>query len=438
MKPERPKGRRESPRSSSGIHRTPPHSSEAEQCLLGSMLILPNETIGRFAERVTAEMFYVPAHQIIFEALLKAWQGGAVIDLVTFTQILRDRSELEAVGGPSFVTALYSFVPTAANAEYYFDIVRDKFFLRQVIEKCTEMVRRSSDEQDDVEAIVREMEMTLFELSERATTRTARKTAKELVAEVMDNLSDPEKAFGISTGFTKLNALVGGLAPAAKIVIAGGTSSGKSSLAHNIADSVAVERGIPVAVFTFEMTGAQTIQRMIQTHAEVSARDIVRGDADAFLFNSFTKAAARIAESPLHVIDERLDVAGIRARCMQLKASAGLRVAIVDYLQIIPEQKQKGESRTEQLDRMSMETKQIAKNLGITIIELSQVTALEGGGSRTRGSSGIQNDADQVWFIETDEDDPGTKTIVVAKQRDGDQGTVEFRWNKTITRFREK
>src|SRR3954468_262829 len=152
--------------SSQDIHRTPPHSVEAEQGVLGSMLISPRETIAECVEKINEEYFYVPAHQTIYTILVELWNAGQAIDLITFTQVLRDRNVLEAIGGAAAVTSLFTFVPTAANVTYYLEIVREKFILRQIIAACTESVRRSFEEQDEVHNLLDEVEQKIFSVGE--------------------------------------------------------------------------------------------------------------------------------------------------------------------------------------------------------------------------------------------------------------------------------
>lgn len=417
------------------IHRSPPHSAEAEEGVLGSMLLSPYSVIPECVERISEQYFYIPAHQTVYVELVRLWRAAGAIDLITFTQVLRDKNLLDSIGGASFITSLYTFVPTAANANYYLDIVRDKFVLREIIAAATESVRRAYEEQDEVSNLLEEVERKIMAIGRPES--ASRRSIDQIVGDVMENLAEPEKIYGISTGYPQLDELVGGYAPGAKIVIAAKTSAGKSALAANLAHSLAVNRDYPTAIFTFEMNANQFAQRIIQIRSGVSIRAITRNEADAWQYKKFNDSASEVRKSKLIIINERLDIAGIRARCLQLRP----RVAIIDYLQIVPEKREKGESITERLDRMSTETKQIADNLGITVIELSQVTEDSHGVARTRYSSGITNDADQLWHVTGDDDDSKPvidKTVVVAKQREGPKGEVEFRYEKAITRFTEQ
>ncbi len=231
--------------SSQDIHRTLPHSVEAEQGVLGSMLISPREIIAECVEKINDEYFYIPAHQTVYDVLVELWNAGQGIDLITFTQILRDRNLLETVGGASFVTSLFTFVPTAANVGYYLEIVRDKYILRQIIAACTESVRRSFEEQDEVNNLLDEVEQKIFAVGEDRF-KGQMLTMKDQVMEAIESI---EKLYerrggitGISTGFVEFDRMTNGLHAAEMIVIAARPSMGKTALAMNIAEHVAVQR----------------------------------------------------------------------------------------------------------------------------------------------------------------------------------------------------
>src|SRR5437899_12611956 len=200
--------------SSQDIHRTPPHSVEAEQGVLGSMLISPREIIAECVEKINEEYFYVPAHQTIYSVLVDLWNAGQAIDLITFTQVLRDRTLLESVGGAAFVTSLFTFVPTAANLEYYLEIVRDKHILRQIISAATESVRRAYEEQDEVNNLLDEVEQRIFAVADDR----FQGQILSMKDQVMERIEAIEKLYerkggitGISTGFVEFDRMTSGL-----------------------------------------------------------------------------------------------------------------------------------------------------------------------------------------------------------------------------------
>lgn len=418
-----------------------PHSVEAERGVLGSMLISPRDAIPAVMQILVEDAFFVPAHQVIFREAVRAWKADGTLDLITFTQRLRDRKVLEKVGGAAFVTEIFTFVPTAANIGYYVEIVRDKHVLRTIIATCDEGSADALKVQDQNEVAECLTKLQRNVLAIQSSGRR-QKSIKEIVGDMVDALSEPQTVLGVSSGFTTLDAVIGGFARQQKIVVAGATSSGKSALVAQFANSLAVDRKMPCALFTFEMSAEESVQRLAQIRSRVSIRgDLLVNQPEMFSVDLFHKASNEIAESPLTIVSDRLDVEGIRSKCVQLKQE-GLRFCLIDYFQIIPEPHRKGESTTERLDRMSVATKQIASDLDITVIELSQVTVDEKTGkTTTRYSAGITNDADKLLVIQGSDDDEKErieKEIIVAKQRNGGKGRVAFTFHKPTTTFREK
>src|SRR5438309_2951959 len=242
--------------SAQDIHRTPPHSVEAEQGVLGSMLISPRDAIAECVEKINEEYFYIPAHQTIYTVLVELSNAAQAIDLITFTQILRDRNLLDVIGGPAFVTSLFTFVPTAANIEYYIEIVRDKYILRSIIAAATESVRRAYEEQDEVNNLLDEVEQRIFAVGEDRF-KCQMLTMKDQVMEAIESI---EKLYerkggitGISTGFVEFDRMTSGMHPAEMIVIAARPSMGKTALAMNIAEHVSINEKLPVGGFSLEM-----------------------------------------------------------------------------------------------------------------------------------------------------------------------------------------
>src|SRR5437899_2715011 len=235
--------------SAQDIHRTPPHSVEAEQGVLRSMLISPRETIAECVEKINEEYFYVPAHQTIYNVLVDLWNAAQAIDLITFTQVLRDRNLLDAVGGAAFVTSLFTFVPTAANVGYYIDIVRDKYILREIIAAATESVRRAYEEQDEVSNLLDEVEQRIFAVGEDR----FKGQMLSMKDQVMEAIESIEKLYerkggitGISTGFVEFDRMTSGLHAAEMIVIAARPSMCKTALAMNIAEAAEIQDKVAV------------------------------------------------------------------------------------------------------------------------------------------------------------------------------------------------
>src|SRR3954449_1367864 len=256
--------------SAQDIHRTPPHSAEAEQGVLGSMLISPRDAIAESVAKITDEYFYVPAHQTIYNALVELWNANQAIDLITFTQFLRDRNLLDTIGGAPFVTSLFTFVPTAANIGYYLEIVRDKYILRQIISAATESVRRAYEEQDEVNSLLDEVEQKIFAVGEDR----FKGQMLSMKDQVMEAIEAIEKLYehkggitGVSTGFVEFDRLTSGLHPGEMIVVAARPSMGKTAFAMNIAEHVAIQEKLAVAVFSLEMSSQQLVQRLLCSRA---------------------------------------------------------------------------------------------------------------------------------------------------------------------------
>src|SRR5216684_9171841 len=292
--------------SAQDIHRTPPHSVEAEQGVLGSMLISPRDTIAECVEKINDEYFYVPAHQTIYTVLVDLWNAGEAIDLITFTQVLRDRNLLESVGGAAFVTSLFTFVPTAANVGYYIDIVRDKYILREIIAAATESVRRAYEEQDEVSNLLDEVEQRIFAVGEDR----FKGQMLSMKDQVMEAIESIEKLYerkggitGISTGFVEFDRMTSGMHPAEMIVIAARPSMGKTALAMNIAEHVSINEKLPVGVFSLEMSAESLVMRLLCSLARVNGKAIRDGFMSEGDFRKLTSAASKLGKAPLFIDD---------------------------------------------------------------------------------------------------------------------------------------
>src|SRR5215471_2281265 len=399
------------PGSAQDIHRTPPHSVDAEQGVLGSMLISPRDTIAECVEKINEEYFYVPAHRTIYNVLVDLWNVGQAIDLITFTQVLRDRHLLDSVGGAAFVTSLFTFVPTAANVGYYLEIVRDKYILREIISAATESVRRAYEEQDEVNNLLDEVEQRIFAVGEDR----FKGQMLSMKDQVMGTLESIEKLFenkgaitGVSTGFRDLDKLTSGLHRSEMIVIAARPSMGKTALAINIAEHAAVEANLPVAIFSLEMSAQQLVQRMLCSRARVNlakTRDGFLAEAD---FPKLTHAASKLAEARIFIDDTAgLSILELRAKARRLKAQQDVRLIIVDYLQLLRSTSRRAQdNRQLEISEISAGLKGLAKELKIPVIVVAQLNRQpeqrSGGKPRLsdlRESGSIEQDADLVALL---------------------------------------
>jgi replicative DNA helicase len=449
--------------SAQDIHRAPPHSVDAEQGVLGSMLLSPREAIAECVEKINEQYFYVPAHQTIYNVLVDLWNAGQAIDLITFTQVLRDRNLLESVGGAAFVTSLFTFVPTAANIEYYLEIVRDKYILREIIAAATESVRRAYDEQDEVNDLLDEVEQRIFAVGEDR----FKGQMLSMKEQVMSTLESIEKLFenkgaitGVSTGFRDLDKLTSGLHRSEMIVIAARPSMGKTALAMNIAEHAAIEAKLPVAIFSLEMSAQQLVQRMLCSRARVNlakTRDGFLAEAD---FPKLTHAASKLAEARIFIDDTAgLSILELRAKARRLKAQQDIQLVIIDYLQLLRSTSRRAQdNRQLEIAEISAGLKGLAKELNVPIIVVAQLNRnpeiRTGSGKGVprladlRESGSIEQDADVVgllmreeYYADTDEEREelkGQAQLIIAKQRNGPIGDVKLTFLNQFTRFEDR
>lgn len=458
--------------SAQDIHRPPPHSVEAEQGVLGSMLISPREAIAEVVEKINDDYFYVPAHQTIFSVLVDLWNAGAAIDLITFTQVLRDRNLLETVGGPALVTSLFTFVPTAANVGYYLEIVRDKYILRSIIAASTESVRRAYEEQDEVNNLLDEVEQRIFAVGEDR----FKGQMLSMKDQVMGAIESIERLYenhggitGISTGFTELDRMTDGMHPAEMIVIAARPSMGKTALAMNIVEHVAIQGKLPVGVFSLEMSSQQLVQRMLCSRARVDLQKVRGGFLAERDFPSLTTAASKLAEAKIFIDDSAgLSILELRAKARRLKAQQDVQLIAVDYLQLLRSTSRRAqENRQLEISEISAGLKALAKELKIPLIVVAQLNRQPEARSRgeprlsdLRESGSIEQDADLVGLLlrpdlyrddeksDDDKDDQSEEKsrnekgeeaeLIIAKQRNGPIGKVDLTFLKHFTRFENR
>ena len=446
--------------SAQDIHRPPPHSVEAEQGVLGSMLISPRDAIAEVVEKITADYFYVPAHQTIFDALVELWNAGAGIDLITFTQVLRDRNLLETVGGAAAITNLFTFVPTAANVGYYIEIVRDKYILRSIIAAGTESVRRAYEEQDEVGTLLDEVEQKIFAVGEDR----FKGQMLSMKDQVMEAIESIEKLYerkggitGVSTGFVEFDRMTSGMHPSEMIVIAARPSMGKTALAMNIAEHVAINEKLPVGVFSLEMSSQQLVQRLLCSRARVNLQKVRDGFLGERDFPSLTAAASKLAEAKIFIDDTAsLTILELRAKARRLRAQQDVQLIIIDYLQLLRSTSRRAQdNRQLEISEISAGLKGVAKELKIPVIVVAQLNRQpeqrSGGKPRLsdlRESGSIEQDADLVGLLvrpelyeedeEARQEKSGEAELIIAKQRNGPVGEIPLTFLKEFTRFEDR
>ncbi|HEX8311669.1 MAG TPA: replicative DNA helicase [Chthoniobacteraceae bacterium] len=443
------------------IHRLLPQSPDAEQGVLASFLLAPREVGGLCAEKaIRAEHFHIPAHGSIYAVLLELWDANKPIDFITLTQVMRDRGQLDQVGGAAFVTNLFTFLPTAANAAYYVDILQEKFTLREIIRTCTEYAARSYDEQDDVANLMDEVEAKIFEISKDRFREKALGMKDHVMAAVgaIQELYDRRGAItGLSTGLSKLDEMTDGLHGAEMIVIAARPSMGKTALAMNIAEHIALELGKAVAVFSLEMSSQQLVQRLLCARGRIDLSSVRNGFMPESSFRSLTVAASKLAEAKMFIDDTPgISILELRAKARRLKSSHDIQAIFIDYLQLLRSTSRRAQdNRQLEIAEISSGLKALAKELNLPIVVLAQLNRnpeQRSGDSKgrprlsdLRESGSIEQDADVVallvreeYYAENEEDkkeSEGKATLIIAKQRNGPVGDVKLTFLKEFTRF---
>lgn len=432
------------------LDRVPPHNLEAEQSLLGAVL-LSSDTIAEVLEVVKPADFYREAHRKIFDVVIDLFSRGEPVDAVTVAEILKSRGLLEGVGGLSYLHTLVAGVPTAANAKYYAQIVERNSVLRNLISAATQIATLGYEGAEEIETVIDQAESLIFGVAQRRISEQFFEV-KELVGEVFEEISrlydSKSHIIGVPTGFNDLDDLTSGLQKTDLIVIAARPSMGKTSLAICIALNVALQEKLPVAIFSLEMSRHQLIQRMLCAEARVDSRRLRSGSLTDEDWPRFTQAVGRLAEAPIFIDDTpAISALDIRAKARRLMTKENLGLVIVDYLQLMHGYR-KVDNRQQEIAEISRALKVMAKELNIPVIAISQLSrAVEQRADKKpqlsdlRESGAIEQDADVVLFIhrsEVDEEDAverGIVELILAKHRNGPTGTVKLAFMENYTKF---
>ncbi len=434
------------------FERVPPHNLEAEQSLLGAMLLSPDAT-GRVIEKVQPEFFYREGNKLVFEAITKLFLAGEPCDPIVVAEQLSQMGALEKVGGKPYIHTLVNFVPTAANAEYYATILQRHSLLRSLIRAATDIASIGYESPENIEAAIDRAESLIFSVSKK---RVSEKFALlgDLLTEnweIMDMLAQSDSDItGLPTGFTKFDEMTSGLQKSDLIVIAARPAMGKTSLVLDIARNVTVESDQAVAIFSLEMSKIQIAQRLLSSEARVQSQKL---RSPARLHDSETEslvsACDRLSKARLFVDDTaNITIMEIRAKARRLVSRENLSLIIVDYLQLI-QGGMRSENRQQEISEISRSLKVLGRELGIPIIAVSQLSrAVE---NRTddrrprlsdlRESGAIEQDADIVIFIYRDErynpdsDDKGKAEVIISKHRNGPTGTVKLAFLEEFAKF---
>lgn len=434
------------------IGRLPPQNIEAEQAVLGALLIDSN-AIARVAETLRPDSFYKQAHRFIYSSIVKLFNNNEPIDIVTVSDHLHNIDKLELVGGRAYINDLALSVITSANLEYYSKIVTEKAVLRELIKAGSEIASLGYED-EGIETAVDSAEQLIFSISQR-------KTANNLthVGEiVLDSYNQIEKRYnnrdeliGVPSGFYDLDSLTAGFQPSDLIIVATRPSMGKTAFCLNIAQEVGIRRKKPVSIFSLEMSKEQLVQRMLCSEAEIDSNRLRTGHMHAEDWSKLAKAMSEMGDCPIFIDDTPgATVTDIRAKCRRLcMEQKELGLVIIDYLQLM-EGGSKKLDRVQEISQISRGLKNLARELKTPIIALSQLSrAVESRQNKKpmlsdlRESGSIEQDADIVMFIYRDEyynpenlDNKGKAEILVAKQRNGPVGNVDLLFQGSVTKFK--
>ena len=427
-----------------------PQNLEAERSTLGAML-LDRDATSRVVEVLKEEAFYKGAHRHIFRAILNLYDRNEPVDYITLTDLLSRGGNLEAAGGAVYITGLTDGVPTAAHAEHYARIVKEKSILRNLIRTTTNIISRCYAEGEEADQLLDEAEHSIFDISQdrqHGSVVQIRDVIHDAM-EVVENLSKHETHItGVPTGYQKLDEMTSGLHAGELVILAARPSMGKTALALNIAAHAAMEAKIPVAVFSLEMSAEALVTRMLCSEARVDIQAVRTGRLVEGDLGHLSMSAGRLFDAPIF-IDESpsISVLEMRSKARRLKSEQKIGLIIVDYIQMM-ESAGRSENRQQEIAGISRSLKALAKELRIPVLVLSQLSrAPEARGDRRpqlsdlRESGAIEQDADVVAFIfreayyEKDKKDDKTSELIIAKQRNGPTGTIKLIFNQQYTRF---
>ncbi len=434
----------------SAIGRIPPHNLEAEQAVLGCML-LDMDIIPTVTELIRSEDFYRDDHKEICEAILDLTEKAGPVDIITVSEQLKLRGTLDQIGGLDYLAGISTAVPTTANARHYAKIVEEKSLLRKLIKAAADISGMSYDASEEAAFVLDRAEKSIFDILQKRNTQGFTHI-KDVLLETFNRLEELYNSkghiTGIPTGFTDLDYKTAGLQNSDLILIAARPGMGKTAMALNIAQYAAVQRHVPVAIFNLEMSKDQIVNRMLCSEVMVDSHKMRTGKLEDEDWNKIAQALAPLSEAPIYIDDTPgISVMDIRAKCRRLKLEKNLGLVVIDYLQLM-QGRGKTENRQQEVSEISRSLKILAKELNIPVVTMSQLS--RGPESRTdhrpmlsdlRESGAIEQDADIVMFLYRDDyynpetEKKNVAEVIIAKHRSGSTGTIELRWFGEYTKF---
>lgn len=435
------------------LDRIPPQNVEAEQSVLGAMLI-EREAISKAAEFLRPQDFYREAHRLIYGAILQLYNRSEAVDLITLTEQLRREDQLEAVGGISYVTSLANSIPTAANVVYHAKIVEEKALLRGLINTATHIAGLGYEANEDVINILDQAERMILEVANRKVTGDFA-PIKTVILEAFNKIEQLYNSkggiTGLSTGFIDFDRLTAGLQPSDLILVAARPSMGKTAFVLNIAQHVALKEKKSVAFFSLEMSKEQLVQRMLCAEAKIDSQRLRIGQLRDEDWKELMKAIDRLSAAPIFIDDTAgITVTEMRSKARRLKVEHDLKLVVIDYLQLMQGSggSSRSENRQQEISEISRSLKSLARELGVPVIALSQLS--RGVESRTskkpmlsdlRESGSLEQDADIVAFLYREDyynpetEDKNVAEVIISKHRNGPVDTVRLGFLKQFTKF---
>jgi len=438
----------------------PPQALDLEEAVLGAMMI-DKKGVDDVIDILHEEVFYKPAHRFIYEAIFKLFENSEPIDLLTVSNQLRKDEKLENVGGDFYLIGLSQKVSSAAHIEFHARIILQKFIQRRLITISSEIITNSYDETFDVFDLLDEAETKLFEITQ-GNLKKSSETSHDLVVQALkkiEEISNQEGMSGVATGFSKLDALTSGWQPSDLIILAARPGMGKTAFVMSMAKNMAIDFDIPVAIFSLEMSSVQLITRMISSETGISSEKLRKGNLETYEWEALNVKVKKLSSAPIFIDDTpSLSVFDLRAKARRLVSQHGVRVVVIDYLQLMTAgSSAKGSGNREQeISMISRNLKALAKELQVPVVALSQLSrAVEtrGGSKRPllsdlRESGAIEQDADIVSFIyrpeyygltEWDDDErtpcEGQAEFIVAKHRNGGLENIKMKFIGRLAKF---
>ncbi|MBQ3025599.1 MAG: replicative DNA helicase [Spirochaetaceae bacterium] len=426
--------------------KVPPHNLDAEQATLGALL-LDWDSISVVIQYLRPDGFYSLQNQKIFSAMLDLYNEGRQGDLISLKEKLKEKGDLEAAGGIAYISELTDRVPTSANVDYYAQIVKDQSIRRELIKSAAKIVSKAHDDTIESRGVLEEAQKEIFNLTDNTASHEF-KTTQELVTQVINRIQTVYKnktsLTGIESGFTDLDQMTAGFQPSEMIILGARPSIGKTAMALSMIQHIAIQKKIPSAFFSLEMSDVQVMQRLFVQESRISSEKLRTGFLSHNDFQALQDAAGKIYDSPLYIVDTpNMKLLDLRSVARRLKSQNDIKIIFIDYITLIGSENTQI-PRHEQVAEISRSLKSLARELDIPIVVLSQVARSTEGKAPTlaelRESGSIEQDADVVMFLHR-ERSPENKgdtiptELIVAKQRNGPVGSVDITFIPHFTKF---